>query len=423
MIKEFVVKQNELPIHLLQTSKFKTIHIALYMKTNMTKEKATHRALLSHVLKSATKNYPSRKDIRLYLDDLYGATLSTSVEKIGDSHIIVFYMTVVHEKFLQKERDLFQKSIAFLKEIVLHPYLDAEGNFSEKLIEEEKRLLKQRIDAIYDDKIRYANERLIQEMCKHEPFSIHPYGDKEVLSNVTKESLKEEYNRMLKEDDVTMYIVGDVQKEAVEEAARLFTFPSRLNSVKPIVKHTVAEKEAQEVIEKDAISQAKLSMGFRFPVTHEDERFYAAQVMNGLFGGFPHSKLFMNVREKESLAYYAASRYESAKGFIFAFAGIDASKYEKTTAIIKKQLEAVARGEFTEQELAQTKMMLKNQLLEAYDSPRSIMSMAYKGYVLGKVRDLDSWLKGIEGVEKNEVTRVAQLVTLDTCFLLRGEDD
>ncbi|MDA3130554.1 EF-P 5-aminopentanol modification-associated protein YfmF [Aliibacillus thermotolerans] len=422
MLEEYVVKQQELPIHLLKTEKYKTTNIALHLKTDLTKEKATHRALLSNVLKSATKNYPSRKDIRLYLDELYGATLATNVQKIGDWHILSFYLTVVNDQFIETSQ-LFKKSIAFLQEVLFEPYLDEEGFFSEKIIEEEKRLLKQRIDSIYDDKIRYANERLIQEMCKNDPFAIHPYGDKNMLFEVTKQSLQEEYHRMLQEDDIRLYIVGNHTKEEVQDAVASISISPRPKRERKIPsQRRREEKEVREVVEIDQIGQAKLSMGFCFPVYHADQNFYAAQVMNGLFGGFPHSKLFMNVREKESLAYYATSRYESAKGLLFVYAGIDASQYDKTTRIIKEQLEDMVQGKFTDQELAQTKMMLKNQLMEAYDSPRSIISMAYKGNVLGKERDLNTWMKGIESVTKDEVVHVAKLVTLDTCYVLRGED-
>src|SRR5690625_7611044 len=63
--------------------------------------------------------------------------------------------------------------------------------------------------------------------------------------------------------------------------------------------------EPQVIIEKQDIQQAKLHLGYRTNSTYQDDDYHALQVFNGVFGGFPSSKLFINVREKNSLAYYA----------------------------------------------------------------------------------------------------------------------
>src|SRR5699024_5722324 len=122
-------------------------------------------------------------------------------------------------------------------------------------------------------------------------------------------------------------------------------------------------------------------------------------VTNGILGAYPHSKLFVNVREKESLAYYAASRYEPYKGVLFAMAGIAPEQYEKTKAIINEQLNAMKRGEITDEEVTTTKQMLKNQILEQVDSARGAIEMNYQNVMSGKNRTVDDRLEEIEAVD------------------------
>ncbi|WP_240375373.1 EF-P 5-aminopentanol modification-associated protein YfmF [Bacillus piscicola] len=423
MIKEKVLDVNKLAIHLLPSPKYKTTTLVLQISTKLEEETVTARALLAQVLKSATRTLPSRKEIRRYLDDLYGASFMMEVQKRGEEHVITMKMETANEKFLQDNTPLFQKSTDFLKSVLEDPYLDKEGDFSEKIIREEKRILKQQIESIYDDKIRYANKRLVEEMCKGEPYAIHAYGFFDQIDNLTTKDLQEEYERMLAEDDIRLFVTGNITEEEAVNAGNVFSLSSHpeLHTPAPALDHVKTKPD--EVLETDDIQQGKLHIGYRVPIRFADDEFAAMQVMNGLFGGFPHSKLFMNVREKESAAYYAASRYDSQKGLLLAFAGIEASNYKKVTSIIEQQLAELKEGSFTEESISQTKKMLKNQLLETADSARGLIDLYYQGVIGGRKRDLESWLAEIDAVTKQDITDCALNVSLDTTYFLHGEEE
>ncbi|MDQ0299193.1 putative Zn-dependent peptidase [Salibacterium salarium] len=421
MHEEQMITVNGLNIHLIPTTKYKTATLVLQIKTKLSKETATKRALLANVLQSATNEFPSRKQIRLYLDELYGATFQTDVQRKGENHVITMRMESANERFLKEAPPLFKKNLSFLRNALEDPYLK-EGKFSEKVIKEEKRTLKQRIQSIYDDKMRYANKRLLEVMCKNEPFSVHPYGDFEEVDAITADDLMDEYKRMLEEDDIRLYIVGDLKAEEVKEAASIFTkAESKADDTTTL--SASEPNQSQEKIETDDIQQGKLHMGYRTPITFSDNRFPAAQVMNGLFGGFPNSKLFINVREKESMAYYAASRYESQKGIILVMAGIEVDNYNKAVNIIKKQLEDIKQGNIADEDVEQTKGMVKNQLLETADNARGLIELYYQGVNANHNRSLEDWLSAIDAVTKEDVVQSASTVELDTIYFLRSEED
>lgn len=421
MIAEKVLYKDNFSIHLFPTTKYKTTTLSLQIRADLSKETVTERALLAQVLKSATNTFPSRKEIRRYLEDLYGASFSSEVQKKGEQHVLSLKMELANEKYLRDTTPLFEKGISFLKHVLEDTYLDENGQFSEKIISEEKRTLKQRLESLYDDKIRYANKRLMEVMCKEEPYAIHPYGTLERVDKITAKELKAEYERMLAEDDIRLYVVGDINETEVEKGANIFSVSTN-NNQRDVDSHSNLPKEAQEVVETDDIQQGKLHLGYRTPITFKDDRFAAMQVCNGLFGGFPHSKLFLNVREKESLAYYAASRYESHKGLILAFAGIEPSHYEKASTIIEKQLKDMQEGNFTEEEVEKTKKMLKNQLLELADSARGIIELSYQGVIGNRNRNIEQWLQEIDKVSKADVVSCAKEVYLDTRYFLHGRE-
>lgn len=420
-IKETVEQQNGLSVHIIQTDKFKTNTILIKFNAPLNEKDVTKRALLPYVLQSGTKTYPTSKQLSTYLDELYGATVNVDLTKKGENHCITIRIDIANEKFLSDQTPLLKSALKLLSEIVFSPAL-INGIFVEEIVEKEKRALKQRIQAVYDDKMRYANLRLVQEMCKNEPYCLHVNGELDDVDQITAKSLYEYYQKVLKEDQVDLYIIGDFEgTNHFADIKQDFPFENRQPLTQQAIEHKKVEKE-NEVIEKQNVKQGKLNIGYRTKITYEDEDYFALQVFNGIFGGFSHSKLFLNVREKASLAYYAASRVESHKGLLMVMSGIEHSNYEKCVTIIKEQMEAMKKGEFTEQEISQTKAVIHNQLLETIDTPRGLVEVLYHNVISNTKRTIEEWLNKIEAVTKEEIIAVGQKIELDTIYFLTGTE-
>lgn len=409
-----------LRVHIIPTDKYKTNTFVFRFKAPLNEETVTERALLPYVLQSATEKLPSVIRLRQYLEELYGSSLAVDVSKKGEDHIISIYVDIANEVYLHDAPPLFEKALSMLSDIVLHPATEGNG-FLSSIVESEKRALLQRIEATYDDKMRYANERLIEEMCKVEPYRLSANGKKESVTSITNESLYQYYQKVLAEDEMDLYIIGDISENAVDLVSKYFSI-----SVRPVRERNVLlhrrNNEEKEVVEKQELKQSKLHIGYRTFVTYKDEDYFALQLFNGLFGGFSHSKLFVNVREKNSLAYYAASRFESHKGLLFVMSGIEAKNYEKAVEIIKEQMLAMQNGEFSEEEIHQTKSVIQNQILEAIDTPRGFVEMLYHGIISDRTRPVEEWLTGIESVTKEEIVKVAENIELDTIYFLQGTE-
>jgi predicted Zn-dependent peptidase len=388
------------------------------MKAPLAKDTVTQRALLPHVLQSSTSAYPTTEKLRSYLDDLYGANLFVDVAKKGEYQVLSFSIEIANEKFLSDPTPLLAKGLELLADILLNPLAD-KGAFDSETVEKEKRTLKQRIHSVYDDKMRYSSHRLVQEMCAGEPYALHGNGELEDVDTITAQSLYSYYQKAFAQDELDLYVIGDVVEEEVEAAAgSLFNFAPRT----PLEANSLAgaRKDEKVVKEQQDVKQGKLNIGYRTNVKFGDRDYYALQVFNGIYGGFSHSKLFHHVREKNSLAYYVASRLESHKGLMMVMSGVEFENFEFAVKIIKEQMEAMKSGDFSEEEIQQTKAVIENQMLETLDTARGIVEVIYHNVVSKVHVPLEEWMQKMQQTKKEDIIAVANKVNLDTTYFLTG---
>ncbi|MGR9594435.1 EF-P 5-aminopentanol modification-associated protein YfmF [Bacillus thuringiensis] len=416
---EIIKKKKGFNLHLINTNKFKTNTLIFKMKAPLEEETVTKRSLLQSVLQSNTKKYPSGIEFRTYLEDLYGASLNGQVDKKGDYHIITLCLEIANEKFLNESDSLIEKAIQLLSEMILHPNV-TENKFNEQTIDREKQGLSQKILSIYDDKLKYATSKLIETMCEQEAYALNENGILENLDEITAQSLYKYLKKALAEDELDLYIIGDFNIQETERIVdRYFTFSER--TVRQVQRFEQRKfLGVKKVIEKQNVKQGKLHIGYRTNTVYTDEDYYALQVFNGIFGGFSHSKLFINVREKENLAYYSSSISESYKGFIFVMSGIETNKFEQTVKVIQEQMNEMKKGNFNEREISQTKAVIKNRLLRAIDFPRGHVEILYHNVIAKVDTPIDEWIAKIQAVTKDEIVRVSQKIELDTIYFLSG---
>lgn len=409
-------------VHLIPTNKFKTIHFVLKMSSPLNRDTITKRALLTNILREGTKHSPIREDLEERLDELYGAGLGIDRSKRGDNHIITFRFEVANEKFIPSNENVLDQAISLFQEVIYRPNIE-NNQFNSKIFNREKETLREFIKSIKDDKIGYAQMRLIDKMCANENYSIHNSGYEDDLDTLTNRELYEYYLSALKNDRLDLYVLGDFNQAELEKKFEGFFLedPSNQEHIGKPQEKTVHITEVREEIEYDEIQQAKLHLGYRTNITYKDDAYPALLVFNGLFGGFPSSKLFLNVREKHSLAYYAASQIESYRGLLFVFSGIAPEDYTKTRQIIEEQFNELQLGAFTEDETKETIDQLVNDYLETLDHPQGIVEMLYQQVLGGRERRPEDLIDAIKKVKKKDVVDIAQKIAEDTVYLLTSK--
>lgn len=411
-------------IHVLPTKAFKTFAISLYAGIPLEESTVTSTALVPFVLRRGTASYPETTQFRERLEELYGAGFGFDIYKRGDYQIVQFRMDTINDSFVQSKESLLKESFAFLGEVFTRPLVEA-GSFRASYVATERETIRKKLEAIVNDKIRYAAERCIEEMCRQEPYRLHPLGQRADLDAITPESLYQTYQSWLNGAILDLYVVGDTTPEEVEKLvtahfggerhAEAATYAS---DFKP-----VQVTEVRTVEEKLDVNQGKLNMGLRTSITYKDDSYAAALMYNGILGGYPHSKLFVNVREKESLAYYASSRYDGHKGIGTIQSGIESQNYGKAVDIIRKQLDELQAGNISELELSQTKAMIRNLLSEIQDSAFELISFDFNRQLSGKDRSAEELMDQVERIGAAEVKAAAETFQLDTIYFLTGKGE
>lgn len=407
-------------LHEIKTDKFKTNLIAIFLSIPITKENVTKNSLLSAVLRRGSKNMPTQAQISQELEEMYGASFDCGLDKTGDNHILKFYLESVNDNFLpQTDENMLKSSIEKLLEIVFNPLVENEA-LKEEYVKQEKENVKRIIEGKPDNKARYAFDRCIEEMYKDKPYGLYKYGYIEDLKQITAKDLYDYYKKMISECKIDIFVSGNIDE--VESIVNENENIKKLQDREPNYQiNKVENKEVvqeNEVIEEMDVTQGKLTIGLDLHLNDEEQK-YDAMLYNAILGGTANSKMFQEVREKASLAYTAGSSYVRYKSNIFIKCGIEIKNYEKAMEIIRKQLEDMKNGNFTDEDIENAKKGIISGIKAIYDEQDTEITYFFGQELTDSKTSLDEYMEKIQNVNKEDIVKVANSVTINTIYFLK----
>lgn len=408
-------------LHVVPTKKYKTVRILVRFNTRLNKETITKRTLLSSLLETNSLNYPDQVKLSGKLAELYGASFGINVNKKGNLHWLNVSMNFVNDRYLENTHVL-EDAVDFIKEIIFYPNI-IDGKFEAETFQREKENLLAYYESVSEDKQVYSSLALQNlYFSQSADQRIPSFGTRSDLENETAESLAAYHEQMLKEDQVDIFVLGDVDETTVAALFKGLPFEDRSAGKADVFYTQPSRNVIEERSEQEKLAQSKLNLGYHTDIFYGDENYFALQIFNGVFGGFPHSKLFMNVREKENLAYYASSSIDTFRGFLSVQTGIDGKNRNQVLHLIAQELENIRQGNVTELEIKQTKAMLKNQYLLSLDNAGAVLETEYLDDLIPHLRlEDDEWIRRMEAVTLADVQRVAKRIQLQAIFFLEGE--
>jgi predicted Zn-dependent peptidase len=269
--KEKEIKKG-IKLHLIQTEKFKTNIIAVFLTLPISRENVTKNALLSAVLRRGSQNMQTATQISQELEEMYGASFDNGLDKTGDNHILKFYLESINDRYLpQDSENMLKTSIDKLLEIVFNP-LTENGMFKEEYVTQEKENIKRIIEGKPDNKARYAFDRCIEEMYKDKPYGLYKYGYIEDLEEIDSKILYEYYEKTKSECKIDIFVSGNIDREAIELVEKNENI-QKLNEREPKYKiNGVEEKtevEEREVTEEMEVTQGKIVIGLDLHLENE----------------------------------------------------------------------------------------------------------------------------------------------------------
>lgn len=410
----------------LRSDKFKTACMSVTLLTQLRRETAAMNAVIPFVLRRGTTRYGDMEQLSRRMDELYGAAVEPVVRRIGEIQCIGFYGSFPEPDYLPGGEALLGDTCALMAQLLLDPATRG-GLLLPQYVDSEREKLLDIIRSRMNDKRSYALTRCIEEMCCYEDFAVSRFGSESEAENIHYKKLTRHYRELIQTCPVEIFYCGKTDFKAVSAAMReaFSTMPRgeidydigtdlRMNAVEDHVRFVEEEMD---------VTQGKLVLGFRLGECMEEPDIPALYVFNAVYGSGATSKLFMNVREKLSLCYYASSAVYLHKGIMLVSSGIEFDKLNAARDEILAQLDSVRRGEITDDELRSAKKSVASDLRAVQDSLGEL-----EGFYLSQALDgLDygpAELAALaEDVTKEDVQAIAESIECDLIYFLKGSGE
>ena len=403
----------------IPSEKFKTSFLSAQMVVPMTKESAPLNALLVNVLSRGTIRFPDMSAISRHLDNLYGARLEPVVRKKGENQIFGFLASCIDDRLLPNGERVLEPLADLIGELFTAP-ATKNGRLNGQYLKSERENLADLIRSEINDKDAYASFRLIEEMCDGEAYGLRRLGRVEDVEKVSVQKLNKYYLSVLPQARLELYYCGSAaEKRVVGMLRRAFAALPRQGEIEllPTTRREVSD-ECRYIEETMDVTQGKLCIGFR-----TDSRDNAAtMLMNAMFGGTNNSKLFLNVREKLSLCYYAGSTNHWKKGLITVSSGIDVANYQHAVDEILAQVEALKNGQWEDWEFEGALSTLRGSFHAIEDSAGAMEDFIMGQLATGGEETLQGLLAAIEEVTPERIREAAAHLKVDTIYFLKGKE-
>ena len=409
----------------LRTDKFKTACLSVNLLTQLSRETAAMNALIPAVLRRGTTRYRDMEQLSRRLDELYGTAIEPVIRRIGEIHCLGFFASFPEPAYLPGGENLLGEVCSLTAELLLSPNTRG-GLLLPQYVDSEREKLADLIRSRVNDKRSYAVQRCIEEMCCCEDFAVSRLGTLEEAESIHYKKLTKHYRELIRTSPVELFYCGRAGQRQVERAWRdaLAGMPrGEIDfDIGTDLRMNALQEEVRYYEEHMDVTQGKLVLGFRLGECMEDPDIPAIRVFNAVYGSGATSKLFLNVREKLSLCYYASSAVVIRKGLLLVSSGVAFENFEAARDEILAQLEAVKKGEITDEELDWAKRSVASDLRALTDSPGDLegfwLSQATAGLDYGPT-ELAAL---VEEVTKERVAAIAKSVECDLIYFLCAGD-
>ena len=407
----------------VQTKKFKSSLLAVQFLTPLAAEDASANALVPMVLRRGTAAHPNLESLSAALDELYGGALEPMVRKKGETQCVGFVGSFLDDAYTLNKEPVLEPAAALLAEVIGAPYTQ-DGAFCPDYTGQEKANLIDRIRAQVNDKRQYAQIRAVEEMCAGEPFGVDKLGSLAAAEAVTPQSLWAAYQALLGGAWVELYYCGSAEAARVQAAfgPLLAALPAGQRGKPARPAKGKAPRKPRRVEEALDVTQGKLAMGLRTNCDAWDEGYPALMLINAVYGGTTTSKLFMNVREKLSLCYYASSGLMKYKDVMLVSSGVEFDKVGQAEGEILSQLYKCQTGDFTDDELEWARRSVVSTLRTTLDNQSRLEDYWLGQAAAGLTEGPDDMAARVEAVTRAQAVEAAQDLTLDTVYFLKGRE-
>lgn len=391
---------------------FKTIQLSIYFTDLDKKESSVYRFLLPKLITTHTHTIGSKKLMSEKLEDLYGAYFKSRVERIGNLSVASIQMTFVNPKIIEDDH-LFDQALELFHQVIF----DHES-FNIEIFEEEKRMLLEQWETIKDKKRIYAVNQFNHYFFDKDIYGYPISGTYKDIKKLSVEKVYEYYKNVLLKNNVRLIANGDLSQEQMDKIKQFGLQKTPLKT--PLELKFRDPRDAIEIKEETKMQQAILKIGYHFPIFRNDPLYYPAILLDDILGGYPESRLFQDIREKQGLCYDISSNYDPYKGVLFISSGVDLKHMDHALESVKRLVNELIQEGVTPTELEHAKAYFSHELKSSLDSQGIQTRRIFLKDILGFNETIEEKLIAIEKVTVDSLKEAAKYLTLDTVYILHG---
>lgn len=406
-------------LYTIETKKFKSVHAEVVFKTPATKESITYLSLLTSVLLESTLEYPSKKLLSRHLSDLYNADAKAMNSRVGGAILTHFAIDFLDPKYIDAET--VEDAIKLLFDIVLKPNAH-NGEFDEIIFERVKKRIQIEIESLKEDPKQSSILSALKELDPTDIRSVNAAGDLEILDTITPRKLYKYYEEFIESSSRDVYMVGSFNSKEMNKTIRKYaTFKSIPREEIEIALPEIKIKKEKSKVQESELTQTNLVQIYSLTNLTDFECDYAMPLYNMIMGsGSLESKLYKSLREENSLCYNVSTFYQKYDHTLILHTAIDEESTSLATKLIKNAFGEMAKGQVSEEELANVKNILISSLSLILDSPSRLCDM-YLFRNLTGLPDIETRIDEIKKVKLEDLVKLSKKINLVLNFRMRGE--
>ena len=419
---------NNVALNIKPIKKFRTIKIQIDFLRPLSKEETTTRRLLANVLSNSTKHYPTFKALNDREMELYGSEISVYTRNLLNFNDLAFSVEFADPKFLLHDPNQLAENLNLLGEIVLQPNLKNDSEFDDTAFDTEKRNLMSNLESVGDNQDLVSILGLTSLLYQDNPDRQIPiFGSIEQLKQLNNTDLYKHYQDVIKSDAVVVNVVGDVDEDEFTKVFMDSMFAQVLKNNRQNL--SIEFENFDKLLESPAskedhkhLNQSRLAMAYLTKKLDTSYSRLAPQAMNLILGGDDQSQLFLQVREKNSLAYSVSSSYQPISHLVTIQAGLDAKTIEQATDLISKQIDFIKNDKFTDDQIVHAQKVL--------DTRREISSDSIQHYIMRSIWETvyskslltdDQFKVELDKMDRKQIVAVAQNMSEIAQYRLIGD--
>ena len=407
-------------LNTLDAQKFNRCRITIRFQYPACRETATASAVLPLVLERCCADYPDMTLLSRRLAKLYGADLSVDNSTNGANRVLTVSVTGIKDEFALEGEDLTAEYADLVFGAAFRPYL-VNGLFDEEAVAIERGKLRQQLQAEVNDKRLYCVRQARRRFFGDSLAGVERDGYLEEVDGVTPQLLTRVYEEMLCKASIEVTAIG-AKDETVRRLLLAALEGRKREWQAPLPGLFMPRQQPDHQVETMDMVQAKLCLLFTAGRCTGAQEIAASRLAMALYGGSVTSRLFLNVREKQSLCYYCSSSYTSVTGCMMVDSGVEPANAQKAEAAILKELAQLCDGPITDEEMEDCRRGLLSSLESVEDSLSGLEGWYFAEIARGGPVSTPAQARAaLEQVTKEQVRQVLRQFTLSVSYLLTPE--